>query len=65
METKNFYKFLFVFKSTSIAVEANSKMDALTMMQEEYPRLFEENFQIIQIGREITISDNKNEYLYL
>lgn len=67
MKIKDTYKFVFIIpqQNYSVAIEAESKMAAIEIFNQEYPKLFNMDFNIMRIGREINIDKTENEYLYL
>jgi hypothetical protein len=60
---KDFYKFLFLFDTVKILIEAEDKTKAIEKLKEEFPKLFNKDFNIIRIDRELTIDNQENLYL--
>lgn len=58
------FKFIFIAEGGFVVViESADKIKAIEIFKNEYPKIFESNFKIIRLDREITVGKQENIYL--
>lgn len=61
---KDFYNYVFIFlNGYTITVEATEKIEAINKLQQEYSRLFENDFQVFKVNSSIHLDETENNYL--
>lgn len=64
MKYLDMFKFIFIAEGGFVvAIESEDKIKAIEIFKNEYPKIFESNFKIIRLDREITADRQENIFL--